>query len=209
MFPTKSNETRCSFCGKGPFKNEAGLHRHISITSSCQKKSQQDFDRYATGIWQGQLFPPRHVEPWRDPSVDRDSSLEPLNIHVENFDVQYEEVHAIVNETQATLPNPLPHSSRPIFTGDTGNKKEAEGRFIEDFDHESLAGAAWGKAVPLFESLLLKQEETGSRWDPFVDEEEWELAEWLIDNVGQKRTDTFLKMRIVFLFLHLRKSTSQ
>ena len=34
------------------YKNIAGLHRHISNTSSCQSKSQYKFGKYAYEIWE-------------------------------------------------------------------------------------------------------------------------------------------------------------
>ena len=40
----------------------------------------------------------------------------------------------------------------------------------------------------------------GSHWGPFEDEDEWQLAEWLIRYVSQKQTDTFLKLLIVSFF---------
>ncbi|KAG2113682.1 hypothetical protein DEU56DRAFT_874333 [Suillus clintonianus] len=40
-------------------------------------------------------------------------------------------------------------------------------------------------------------EADGAQWGPFDDEEEWELAKWLIQNVGQNQTDKFLKLPII------------
>jgi len=69
---------------------------------------------------------------------------------------------------------------------------------IEYFPEDRKAGAGWGYDVPLFECIRREQEESGTLWwGPFDSEEEWELAEWLIRNVGQKQTDTFLKLPIV------------
>lgn len=34
-------------------------------------------------------------------------------------------------------------------------------------------------------------------WAPFADQEAWELAQWVITNVGQNATDKFLKLPIV------------
>ncbi|KAG2363978.1 hypothetical protein BDR07DRAFT_1280969 [Suillus spraguei] len=34
-------------------------------------------------------------------------------------------------------------------------------------------------------------------WGPFKDEEEWQLAKWLIQNVGQNQMDKFLKLPII------------
>ncbi|KAG1861276.1 hypothetical protein F4604DRAFT_1882477 [Suillus subluteus] len=41
-----------------------------------------------------------------------------------------------------------------------------------------------------------QEEEVEDRWSPFEDAEEWDLAEWLVKNLGQTRTDEFLKLPI-------------
>jgi hypothetical protein len=70
--------------------------------------------------------------------------------------------------------------------------------YIEEFDINFGAGAVWGEDVPFFEKLRREQQETGSsQWGPFEDEDEWELAKWLIRNVGQKQTDAYLNLVIV------------
>jgi len=69
---------------------------------------------------------------------------------------------------------------------------------FEDFMAEFKAGAVWGVDQPSFESIKQTQEENStSHWRPFKNEEEWELTEWLIHNMGQKQTDVFLKLPIV------------
>ncbi|KAI5981382.1 hypothetical protein EDD15DRAFT_2115623, partial [Pisolithus albus] len=37
----------------------------------------------------------------------------------------------------------------------------------------------------------------GSAYSPFEDREDWELAQWLIDNVNQRAADEFLKLPVV------------
>ena len=55
-----------------------------------------------------------------------------------------------------------------------------------------------GTGTPLFELICLQQEQDGDLvWGPFADEAEWELAEWLLRNVGQKQSDAYLKLPIV------------
>ena len=110
-----------------------------------------------------------------------------LDIEVENFGICFDNDGIHGDDTPAASVNHIPQSSRPIFTSDLGNNKKI-GHYIEDFDPESHASAAWGQDTPVFESLCLKQEQASSCWDPFEDEEEWELAEWLVDNLGQKQT---------------------
>jgi hypothetical protein len=75
---------------------------------------------------------------------------------------------------------------------------QESGHFFEEYPTERKAGAAWGKDQPLFAQIQREQQENGtSKWGPFEDQDEWELAEWLSKNVGQKQTDTFLKLNIV------------
>jgi hypothetical protein len=202
MFNSLPDDRRCDFCGKGPFKSFAGLHRHISNTSTCQKKSQHEFGNYADGIWEDgpTLQPEVDRTPLTEQDTEQDMSQELPNIEVENFNSGFEDDGIYGDDPSAASVNPLPQPTRPIFTSERVNEKETHGRYIEDFNPESLAGAARGQGTPLFESLRLKQDQAGSRWDPFEDEEEWELAEWLVKNVGQKQTDMFLKMRIVSCF---------
>jgi hypothetical protein len=72
--------------------------------------------------------------------------------------------------------------------------------FIESFPTEFKAGAPCGIGAPKFETIHQQQQDQGkSNWGPFEDEDEWELAEWLIKNVGQTQTDKFLKLPIVSL----------
>ncbi|KAG1838537.1 hypothetical protein DFJ58DRAFT_636757, partial [Suillus subalutaceus] len=48
-----------------------------------------------------------------------------------------------------------------------------------------------------FEKYRTYQEEEGEDpWSPFEDKEEWDLAHWLVKNLGQTRTEEFLKLPI-------------
>lgn len=123
---------------------------------------------------------------------------------VENFNFGFEDDGIYGDNSSTASANPQAWSTRPIFMSKTGNQKETHGQYIEDFNPESLAGAAWGQEMPVFEYLCLKQEQAGSHWNAFHDEEEWELAEWLVKNVGQKQTNMFLKMCIVSCFSNLK-----
>jgi len=70
------------------------------------------------------------------------------------------------------------------------------GRYAEAFP--APAGESFGERATLFEALKGQQNIEGeSRWAPFKDRDEWELAEWLMKNVGQNKTDEFLKLPIV------------
>jgi hypothetical protein len=45
----------------------------------------------------------------------------------------------------------------------------------------------------------------GEIWGPFADEKEWELAKWLVKNVGHNQADSFLKLPIVRLIATVRQ----
>ena len=55
-----------------------------------------------------------------------------------------------------------------------------------------------GRSKTKFDAYREGQDERGEqRWAPFRDKEEWELAQWLLKNVGQTKIDEFLKLDIV------------
>ncbi|EPQ57716.1 hypothetical protein GLOTRDRAFT_36697 [Gloeophyllum trabeum ATCC 11539] len=72
-------------------------------------------------------------------------------------------------------------------------------RHVRPYPPEHLAGAAYPeKAETKFERIKRQQKEAGRDiFEPFEDQEEWDLARWLAANVGQKATDEFLKLPIV------------
>jgi hypothetical protein len=82
---------------------------------------------------------------------------------------------------QLDEPQPWPqHATVDIPVNEEVNMEGA--LYIEYFPKEHKASATWGRCKPLFESIDEEQRKLlgGSRWAPFGDEEEWQLAEWLI-----------------------------
>ncbi|KAJ7845794.1 hypothetical protein B0H13DRAFT_1647159 [Mycena leptocephala] len=60
-----------------------------------------------------------------------------------------------------------------------------------------MAGATYGRAKTMFEHIRDDQVLNGYEiLGPFADEEEWELAKWLIKNVGHNQAEAFLKLPI-------------
>jgi hypothetical protein len=58
-------------------------------------------------------------------------------------------------------------------------------------------GHAYGLGRTLFESIQNDHINNDDVLGPFKDEAEWELAKWLIKNVGHAQMDTLLKLSIV------------
>lgn len=83
------------------------------------------------------------------------------------------------------------------YTGDSVR------RFVESFPEDRNAGVPTSreKVQTKFEKLRDEMLELGGGedriWEPFDDQEDWELAEWLVKSVGQTSIDEFLKLPIV------------
>ena len=191
-----------------------GLKRHIECTPNCTKASHEEFGQYANGIWDN-----------TPPDLDPNYMLEPQPELLLNLQIQpdlpdillEEDIQRVEEMLYAEEANLLPHWQPPppsqdgpqpnleratAVAEDVPDNKDVTSinrdHYIEEFPEEYLAGATWGCCKPLFESLDEEQKrEEGSRWAPFEDEDDWELAEWLIQNARQNQTDAFLKLLIV------------
>jgi hypothetical protein len=192
----------CRFCGK-LCTTASGLERHILYTLDCKKASSEEFNQYADSIWDDVPAKPNDAE---QRQLVNDPNLPDPNLPDFHLEEDFQMAEDMLYNEEINLPAQPPHEEPPphaqgIF--ETPNKEDLNngGRFIEHFPEEYMAGATWGQGKPLFESLDEERKRAGaSRWAPFEDEDEWELAEWLIRNVGQKQTDAFLKLPIVRFF---------
>ena len=72
----------------------------------------------------------------------------------------------------------------------------ASGRFTEQYP--GVTATILGKEMTIFESMEAAEFDNGeNEWAPFLDEDEWELAQFLMQNVGQKKMDKYLKLKMV------------
>lgn len=191
----------CGFCGKR-CPTVPGLNRHIDNTPNCKKASHEEFGQYANSIWNDVHENLNDVEPPPLPNHPIEPDL--LDFRLEE-DIQIAE--EMFDREETNIPPPLPplppqlDEPRPHPQHADNEEVIDRCRYIEKFPEEYLAGATWGDCKPLYEYLDERQKrEGGSRWGPFEDEDEWQLAEWLIRNVGQKQTDIFLKLPIVSFY---------
>ena len=196
----------CGFCGR-LCPTTVGLKRHIERSSDCKKASHEEFGQYTKTIWDDIPPNPDNVEQQPLPELPNDM-LDFLDFQLEEDIKLAEEALLPMIQHQLDEPQPLPQLAEvdvPV-SEEVNVVSDSEGdgaHHIENFPEEHLVGATWGCCKPLFESLDEEQKRVGgSCWAPFEDEDEWELAEWLIRNVGKKQTDAFLKLPIVsFIFL--------
>ncbi|EPQ52318.1 hypothetical protein GLOTRDRAFT_132433 [Gloeophyllum trabeum ATCC 11539] len=110
----------------------------------------------------------------------------------------------------ADSPEPADHGNAPEASGDRrarveevedeGDKPPSSyGRYAEAYPEAGCAGAVYPDRAPTkFEDILGDQKARGAGlYDPFADEQEWELAQWLATHVGQTATEEFLKLSII------------
>jgi hypothetical protein len=189
----------CRYCGK-PFPTTAGEKRHVQQTRSCLAQWREELNKFSVNVFDLQNDdPPEHESTISDLECDApddpDRFQHALGDGTDFEQSDYDEpqprgvyVEEVVDEDEPTREV---DEDEPIRESD-------KVQFVEEFPAEGYAGAVYEKMTTTFEEI--KQAEAamgGHKWGPFVDEEEWELAEWLLKNVGQKQTDAFLKLPIV------------
>ncbi|KAH9927362.1 uncharacterized protein B0H18DRAFT_875767 [Fomitopsis serialis] len=73
-----------------------------------------------------------------------------------------------------------------------------EARYLQTFPDGAHAGFSFGESPTQFEKVRDDQILKGDAvYGPFADNEEWELAKWLIKNIGHTQTEHFLKLPII------------
>jgi hypothetical protein len=93
---------------------------------------------------------------------------------------------------------------------DNANERPSKCARVEEVEDEDAPGRRYvesypdgaaeilGRSKTKFDAYREGQDERGEpRWAPFRDADEWELAQWLLKNVGQMKIDEFLKLNIV------------
>jgi hypothetical protein len=192
----------CGFCGKGPFTTSSGLNRHIGRSVNCNKAKRQEWGLYATNIWDNApgdsdkvLQPPAspRILENEDIANQPDTTLEDDLQALENIADT-----ALAPEMPPNEPPNEPEDHRATVDEADDEASEESAYYIEDFPPNLGAGAVWGEDIPFFEKLRQEQvQNETSRWGPFEDHDEWELAKWLIRNTGHNQTNAFLNLNIV------------
>ena len=175
---------RCNHCGKD-IPTVTGLKRHIanSKTSGCCEQWEQEVLRR---------------EPTKSPSPPATGTIRPQD-DSPMLEFALDELPAFIPSERLGHPA-LPDQSTP--------EPPSKRAWVEEVDDEEAGGCQrWakefdgavevlGEGKTLFEEISESQEAMcEDPMSPFLDEEEWELARWLMKNVNQTATDEFLEMK--------------
>ncbi|KAI5995911.1 hypothetical protein EDD15DRAFT_2164382 [Pisolithus albus] len=92
---------------------------------------------------------------------------------------------------------PGPQAARVEDANDEEDDENKSTCYAYEYNEGPVADIL-GKGETAFEKTKEVQDSLGgSAYSPFEDREEWELAQWLINNVNQRATDEFLKLPVV------------
>jgi hypothetical protein len=108
----------------------------------------------------------------------------------------------VVEDVQVDLDTPCWSPS------DGSNTDAGEGfEFIEDFPRAAGTPQAGMRKNTTFEKIRIENEQAQkSHWNPFNDQNEWELARWLMTTgVSQNNREAFLKLPIVSTYRQTHK----
>ncbi|KAF8144661.1 hypothetical protein K438DRAFT_2029075, partial [Mycena galopus ATCC 62051] len=192
---------RCPYCSQR-VTTRAGIKKHIAHTPACRiawaaklgaitATNEEAYGAPAPAPAMLQSMPALHNE------EEEEDELMDLPIEIgDDF----------VSAPRANSPAPpqlIPPSRRPtvetvIDEDDPRNFK----RFVEGFDGDAGTplldkGKTPRRGETLFQRMHAEQATSGeSRFAPFVDGDEWDLARWLSKNVNQTATDEYLKLSI-------------
>jgi len=192
-----TNMPLCPFC-QIKLNSSADVRRHQQQVISCFKANQKVFGdalkakrkKRKHPVENETLAPPGPAEAALEPPGGIDDDITMANpeggipMNEMNIDSELEPMEAKTTDVDADAPGVA----------------EKRRHWKESYPGKHRAGATRGYQKTSFERIRDEEVLTGAAvWGPFRDEEEWELAKWLIKNVGHTQAENFLKLPIVSL----------
>lgn len=190
----------CEWCYRD-FPTKAAKSQHIGKSQSCSKKRLRAFKRLNRTLNpHGQLNLP--APPLDNSAADKENEppfdeadLAPPILITSN-------ISATSPNSPATTTPPFDQNAQPpshrARVEEVPEPVPTSQRFVESFPASKLAGASFGESQTIFEAIRDDQILRGAEiLGPFKTDEEWQLAKWLIKNVGHNATEQFLKLAVV------------
>ncbi|KAI6038726.1 hypothetical protein EDC04DRAFT_2896102 [Pisolithus marmoratus] len=189
----------CDYCLK-PITTLAGIKRHISQSTACQQQWNEVLKRMAGTVVSadndhqmdnGLDNTPGVPSDWYNESDGSDAGGDMFNI----------EEGPLVQQLQAVpKPKPKPEpKSRHTSVEDNikvGTSPANPGHFVKQYT--GIAAQIFGSRHTVFEEMeKAEYKNCRNQWSPFQSKEEWDLACFLMKNVGQTKIDEFLKLSLI------------
>ncbi|KIJ59548.1 hypothetical protein HYDPIDRAFT_177794 [Hydnomerulius pinastri MD-312] len=182
-------EHHCGFCGKA-IPTIGGVKKHIAKRPECRK------------CWEKMVLKTADsISVFDGPDDDQPSQLH------EGFDLSDAPIPSTTDHQSVSPPAamedwepPLQSHARArspsdITVEDVSEEEEpSSGRFFKNFDG---AAKVLRQAPTAFEEFRIEKEVNNEdTFSPWADEEEWDLAAWMMKNLGKTRMDEFLNLSI-------------
>lgn len=208
----------CEWCGRD-FPTNAARSQHIRKSQSCTKKRLRAFQkltRQTAYTASSRVSQPNSTDPSQHHLQNEDHLPFSSASHEENLCSLQQNIPGphfgqpdtfLRPSTTFDSPNDTPDlldsnavpPSQSARVEDVQDSDESR-RFIESYPMQQAAGAPFGTSRTSFESIRDDQILHGAEiLGPFKNDQEWELAKWLIKNVGHNAAEEFLKLAVVSL----------
>ncbi|KAJ7508692.1 hypothetical protein B0H11DRAFT_1704018 [Mycena galericulata] len=178
----------CAFC-QTSFGNSSIVRRHQLQSPSCKPRLEARLGTRLSKLTSRRKSPARSEQPPDLPSTeDLAAMLDGIPFENELGSSQEQESGPPEEPDQDASPPTKPPTERP------GMRPQ----WYTTPDAKLGAGATYGKGKTAFE--IIRDEEIlkgGTVLGPFRDDDEWQLAKWLIKHVGHTATEEFLKLSII------------
>jgi len=178
----------CQYCHQSKPSHTA-VNQHIRHSPRCYKAYTEDLAHLST------LKNPEHSLSDYQPTIA--ASFE-LGV---DSDVEMGSYDDPIEFGNKKLPSPLPVQLPQQHTVELEEIEDKENplkpaRYQKAYP--GLVAEVLGVGKTPFEKLWEEQAALGeNEWAPFAGQEEWDLARWLMNNVGQNSIDEYLKLPIV------------
>ncbi|TCD63835.1 hypothetical protein EIP91_004902 [Steccherinum ochraceum] len=198
---------RCGFCNK-KLPTLQGVKAHIQNAPSCRKRwevwmsakmkmsTREAVRTSTTNPLVGGPSQPSNTLPTDADANDSDSDA--MDFEPEFFPPSFPE--------PPPAPEEDPSAARPRPTVEEVPDEDDIRCFVERYPHE--VATVFGKGLTAFEEWRKQNAESKRcRYAPFKDAEEWEMARWMVLNLGANQVEEFLKLRMVENHCHMTASS--
>ncbi|KAJ6563240.1 hypothetical protein B0H10DRAFT_1843723 [Mycena sp. CBHHK59/15] len=185
----------CQFCLR-PFPIGASLRIHQSKTAACKEKCDAHLKTLMAQAMIADSIPehdiPSDDEEEQPPSLQRE--LPPIG---PNLNMQPEGQHFDGHDIEPATEEG-PEATRLNVSMEEVEDEDSCHFYVEEFPSNYQAGTTFGNGPMTFQMIRDDQVLQGAEvLGPFESDEEWELAKWLIKNVGHNQMEEFLKLPII------------
>ncbi|KAJ7462850.1 hypothetical protein FB451DRAFT_1494885 [Mycena latifolia] len=196
----------CAFC-KIEFSNPSLVRRHQLQDFNCKEKFETSkgtrlvnltSQRRRRGGISGASQPAEPDLPAAEPAAHDLPTSDDLAAILEDIPLEPELQVTLDMQDISGSREPDQDASVPVAAATVLPGNDARPKLYRTHANELGAGATYGPGKTVFE--LIRDEEIlteGMVLGPFRDDDEWQLAKWLIKHVGHTATDEFLKLSII------------